>query len=348
VSLDEYDGWPGVLGRLMAGEDLPRPVARAAAETILAGEATPVQIGAFAVALRQKGESVDELTGVLEAMRAEGDHVPVDAAALGLVDTCGTGGDRSHSINVSTIAALVVVGAGGRVCKHGNRSQSSACGSADVLEELGVVIDLGPDGVAACIEEVGIGFCLAPRFHPAMRHAGPARRELGVPTLFNFLGPLANPALVQRQVVGVSDPAMAPRMTEVLAATGSQRAMVVHGLDGLDEISLGAQTDIVELRDGEVTKWRLDPAEMGLAPATIGDLRGGDAVVNAAAARGVLGGEAGPHRDVVVVNAAAALVVADVAQDLVDGVARAQQALDTGAAATALESLIEVSNRVAR
>jgi len=258
VSIEEHGGWPGVLGALTAGDDLETQTAHDVMATILAGDATPAQIGAFIVALRMKGESVAELTGLLAAMREASERVPLDAAEEGLIDTCGTGGDGSHSINVSTIAAFVVAGAGGRVCKHGNRAASSRCGSADVLEALGVVIDLGPDEVATCITEAGIGFCLAPRFHPAMRHAGPPRRELGVPTVFNFLGPMANPAGVQRQVLGVSDAAMAQRMVDVLAASGTTHAMVVHGHDGLDELSTIAASSVIELRDGVTTAFEVD------------------------------------------------------------------------------------------
>src|SRR5437667_10277346 len=229
---------------------------------VLAGDATPSQIAGFIVALRIKGETVEEMTGLLRTMLEFGERVTVPEAVLqGLVDTCGTGGDRSGTINVSTIAGLVVAGAGAPVCKHGNRAASSACGSADVLEALGVVADLGPHGVARCIAEAGIGFCFAPRYHPAMRHAGPVRRELGVPTVFNFLGPLANPARVRRQVLGVSDKNMAEKMAAVLRARGAERALVVFGHDGLDELTTTTTSTVVELcEDGELRRYELDPA----------------------------------------------------------------------------------------
>lgn len=346
VSIDEHGGWPGVLGSLSRREDLSEQAAHDVMATILAGDATPAQIGAFIVALRMKGEVVPELTGLLAAMREASESVPVDAAAMGLIDTCGTGGDGSHSINVSTIAAFVVAGAGGRVCKHGNRAASSKCGSADVLEALGVKIDLGPEGVATCIAEAGIGFCLAPRFHPAMRHAGPPRRELGVPTVFNFLGPMANPAQVQRQVIGVSDPSMAPLMVEVLAASGTTRAMVVHGHDGLDELSTVASSTVLELRDGTTRSFDVNPADYGFEMADADDLRGGDADQNAAFTRAVLAGDAGPHRDIVVLNAAAGIVVAGLADDLEQGVRSAAASIDEGGALAALDALVGVSQRL--
>jgi anthranilate phosphoribosyltransferase len=343
VSIEDYGGWPAVLTDLTQQNDIDNPTAHAAMATILAGEATSAQIAAFIVALRMKGESVEELTGLLAAMRDASEEVPVDAAAGRLIDTCGTGGDGSHSINVSTISAFVVAGAGGKVCKHGNRAASSQCGSADVLEALGVAIELGPAEVATCIEEVGIGFCLAPRFHPAMRHAGPTRRELGVPTVFNFLGPMANPARVQRQVVGVSDASMAQRMLAVLAASGTVQAMVVHGHDGLDELSTVAKSSVLELRDGETSSYEVDSSQFGIPHAAAADLRGGDANQNAAAARAVLAGNSGPHRDIVVLNAAAGIVVGGLAADLESGVEQAQQAIDNGAAEAALDGLISVS-----
>lgn len=345
VSIDNHGGWPAVLGDLTRGVDIDQQTARDAMATILSGDATSGQIAAFIVALRMKGESVEELTGLLAAMREASEKVPVDAEATHLVDTCGTGGDQSHSINVSTIAAFVVAGAGGRVCKHGNRAASSQCGSADVLEALGVNIESGPAEVAQCISEAGIGFCLAPNFHPAMRHAGPTRRELGVPTVFNFLGPMANPAGVRRQVIGVSDPSMAERMLAVLAASGATRAMVVHGHDGLDELSTTGPSSVLEYDAGETRSFEVSPEDFGLARAGAADLRGGDAATNAAAARAVLGGEPGPHRDIVVLNAASGLVVAGLTEDLRTGVSLAQETIDAGAAQLALDRLVEVSGR---
>ena len=344
MSLDEHGGWAGIFRQLTGGGHLSAAAADAVMCEILQGEATPAQIAGFVIALRTKGETAEELVGLLSAMREAAETVPLDAAGLGLIDTCGTGGDHSGSINVSTAAALVAVGAGARVCKHGNRSASSQCGSADVLEALGAVIDLGPNGVARCVTEVGFGFCLAPRFHPAMRHAGPPRRELGVGTVFNFLGPLANPARVRRQLVGTSDRSMAEIMLEVLAATGSEQAMIVHGQDGLDELSTTGLTDVWELRDGNTLHHTVDPAALGLAPASPGDLVGGDAAVNADCLRRVLDGQPGPHRDIVALNAAAALVVADVADTLGEGLEAASASIDDGQAGEVLDAFVSVSN----
>lgn len=348
MSLGQYGGWAGIFRQLTGGDSLTADAANAAMTEILSGEATPAQIGGFVTALRTKGETAEEMVGLLSAMRAAAENVPLDAAGLGLIDTCGTGGDNSGSINVSTAAALVAVGAGARVCKHGNRSASSQCGSADVLEALGAVIDLGPAGVARCVTEIGFGFCLAPRFHPAMRHAGPARRELAVATVFNFLGPLANPAGVKRQLVGVSDRAMAEIMLEVLASTGSERAMIVHGHDGLDELSTTGPTDVWELRDGETLSHTVDPDELGLTPASAGDLVGGDAAVNADCLRRVLEGQPGAHRDIVVLNAAAALVVAEMADTLAEGLEAAAASIADGRAVQVLESFVSASNEAAR
>ncbi len=346
-------GWPAVLGRLAEGIDLNQAEARAALANVLEGNATPAQIAAFVFGLRCKGETVEEMTGMVGAMLAASERVVVAAGlADRLVDTCGTGGDRSGTINVSTIAALVVAGAGVPVCKHGGRAASSKAGSADVLEALGVVIDLGPHGVARCVEEAGIGFCFAPRYHPAMRHAIPVRRELGVPTAFNFLGPLANPARVRRQVVGVGDPAMAVKMARVLAAGGAVHALVVHGADGLDELSTTGPSTMYEWRASRagpgdapavVETTTVDPAALDLAPARLADLLGGDAATNAVLARRVLAGEVGPHRDVVLLNAAAGLVAAGVCEDLAAGLVRAAASVDDGGAQAALGRLVSVS-----
>lgn len=338
-----FGGWPGVLGRVTRGEHLAVDEAAAAFGEILAGEATPAQVGAFVAALRTRGETVEELTGFVRSMRAHAERIPALEGATDLVDTCGTGGDRSGSINVSTIAALVVAGAGCRVCKHGGRAASSVAGSADVLEALGVVIDLDGRGVARCVEEAGIGFCFAPRFHPAMRHAAPVRRELGIATVFNFLGPMANPAHVVRQVIGVGDATMATKMLGVLEANGAEHAMVVHGSDGLDELSTVAPSMVLEVRSGERRSFEVDARDLGLAPASRESLRGGDAAANAAAARRVLAAEHGPHRDVVLLNAAAALVVAGRAADLPAGLSVAAASIDSGSAATALERLVAAS-----
>ena len=337
--------WAEVLGPLTAGDDLTTDQAAAAMTEILSGNATSAQIAGFIVGLRMKGETVEEMAGLLSAMQNASEYVPL-ASLDGVIDTCGTGGDRSHSINVSTIAAFAVAGAGVKVCKHGNRAASSACGSADLLEALGVAIELPPASVAACVAEAGIGFCYAPRFHPAMRHAGPTRGELGVPTVFNFLGPLANPARVRRQVLGVSDARMAEKMAGVLKARGSERALVVFGHDGLDELTTTTTSTVVELgEDGELRRYELDPAAHGISRAEPAALRGGDATANVAATHAVLEGQPGPHRDIVVLNAAAALIAGGVVPDLAEGLSTAAAAIDDGRAARALEQLVEVSNR---
>lgn len=354
-------GWPGVLARALAGRSLSVGEAEIVLAQVLDGAATPAQVAALVTALRMKGESVEEMTGFVRSMLAHAAPLPLDAAlADQVVDVVGTGGDRLASINVSTLAALVAAGAGARVCKHGNRAASSSVGTADVLEALGVAVDLGPHGVARCIAEAGMGFCFAPRYHPAMRFAGPVRSQLGIPTVFNFLGPLANPARARRQLVGVSDPAMAPTMAGVLGANGSRRAMVAYADDGLDELSVISPSTVLEVTghgepgDGggdapayEVRTWRLDPAELGLGPATMEDLRGGDAAFNASVIRRVLEGERSPRRDIGVLNAGAALVVAGLAEDLPDGVARAGGAIDSGQALAVLDALVRISSQAA-
>ncbi|MGH9306046.1 MAG: anthranilate phosphoribosyltransferase [Acidimicrobiales bacterium] len=356
LTLEVIGGWPSVLGRLMNGETLSSDEAGAVLGDVLAGNAAPSQVAAFVTALRLRGETVEEMAGLVQAMLAYCEAVTIEGDVL---DTCGTGGDRSNSINVSTMAAFVVAGAGVPVCKHGGRAASSATGTADVLESLGVAIELGPTGVAQCVAEVGMGFCFAPRFHPAMRFAIPVRRELGVPTVFNFLGPLANPARARLQVVGVSDPAMVPKMAGVLAANGARRAMVVHGHDGLDELSTTTTSSVTELiadyrhrpeageASVEIREFEVDPAALGLAPASPEDLRGGDARTNAVAIRRVLAGDKGPFRDIAVLNAAAGLVVADRVQDLSAGLVMAEAAIDDGRAESVLDRLIEVSTGLA-
>ena len=330
--------WAAVLGALTEGDDLSADVAHEAMAEILAGEATSAQIAGFAIALRMKGETVDELRGLLQAMVEAADPVVLDPS-VHAIDTCGTGGDRSGTINISSVAAFVVAGAGVPVCKHGNRAASSQCGSADVYEALGVPIDLDPDAVARAVTEVGMGFCFAPRFHAALRHAGPTRKELGVRTAFNFLGPMANPARVRRQVVGVSDPRMAERMLRVLVANGAERPLVVYGHDGLDELTTTTTSTLMSWADGEVRTQEVDATAFGLARAEPGDLVGGDATVNAEAARRVLAGEPGPHRDIVVLNAAAGLLAGGAVDDLAAGVEAAQACIDDGRASGVLERL---------
>ncbi|MGQ0743625.1 MAG: anthranilate phosphoribosyltransferase [Acidimicrobiales bacterium] len=333
----------GVLSHLAQGRDLAVAEADWAMTEILDGHASAAQIGAFCMGLRAKTESVDEMLGMRRALMAAA--APLFIAAEDVIDTCGTGGDRSGSINVSTLAAIVVAAAGAQVVKHGNRASTSQCGSADVLEALGVVIDLDGDGVAKCLADVGIAFCLAPRFHPAVRHAGPVRRELGFPTVFNFLGPLANPAKPRRQVVGVSDPIMAERMLQVLATTGTKRAMVLYGDDGLDELSVCSPSTVVAWQDGAVNRLRVDPGALGLAPADRSQIAGGDAFTNARLARDVLGGLTGPMRDVVLLNAAAAAIVADLAPDWETGLTVAASAIDSGKASALLDAWVEVSQK---
>jgi len=336
--------WPDTLARLVRGEDLPEHEAAAAMGEIMSGEATPGQIGGFLVALRAKGETVDEIVGLARMMRSFSNKVSV---AGPLVDTCGTGGDRAGTVNISTMSALVVAGAGARVAKHGNRAASSECGSADLLEALGIAIDLEADAVARCIDEAGIGFCFAPVFHPAMRHAGPVRRELGVPTTFNFLGPLTNPAGVSRQTIGVSDPVMAPKMAEALAQLGCEHAFVFRGDDGLDELTTTNTSTLWEIRGG-VERRTFDPTEVGIGRSSAADLRGGSAEDNAKVATRLLDGGDGPIRDVVCLNAACALVAAGVAGDLREGVARSGEAIDSGRAKKTLERFRDVSQSLKR
>lgn len=338
-------GWPAILGRLMAGDALDASAAEAALGEILAGGATPAQVSAFIVSLRMKGETIEEMVGMVEAMTLASEAV-VLPADLVVIDTCGTGGApsrREAALNVSTIAAFVVAGAGVAVCKHGNRAASSTSGSADLLDALGVVVDLGPVGVTRCVTEVGMGFCLAPRFHPGMRFVGPVRRELGVPTVFNVLGPLANPARLRRQVIGVADPAMAERMIRVTKARGAERAMVVSGHDGLDELTTTTTSTIHELRDGEVHRWDLDPTSLGIARVGPEAIRGGDAARNAEMAREILAGAPGAPREIVLLNAAAGLVVGGAADDFTSAWDMAVGSIDDGSAAAVLERLRTVS-----
>lgn len=343
-ALEVIGGWPTLISRLLDREDLPADHARTAMATILAGDATPAQLIGFIIALRAKGETPEEISGLLDAVLAAAEIVPLDdELASRAIDIVGTGGDRSHSINVSTMAALVVAGAGVPVCKHGARASSSQCGTADVLEALGVRVELDPAGVKRCVEDVGMGFCLAPRYHPAFRFAAPARREVGVPTVFNLLGPMANPGRVRRQVIGVANPHVAERMLASLRLHGSVSSWVVHG-QGLDELTTTGTSTVLELRNGRVRTFSVDPVELGLAPAIPDELVGGTPEVNAEAVRRVVAGESGAHRDIVILNAAAGLVVADAAADLPTGLDMARASIDSGAAARVLEGLVTVSN----
>jgi len=338
--MDQPFSWPHALSTLLSGDSLGEGAAAAAMTEIMEGAATPSQIAGFVVALRSKGETTDEIVGLVKTMRAYAEKVPVDGD---LLDTCGTGGDRSGTFNVSTAAAFVCAGAGARVAKHGNRAASSRCGSADVLEALGVRIDLPPEGVAECIQSAGLGFCFAPLFHPAMRHAGMTRRELGVPTVFNFLGPLTNPAGATFQALGVSDPNMILKMVETLRRLGSKHVVAFHGDRGLDELSTSGPSQVVELLDGDIRRWTLDPAEHGIPPTDPSALAGGDAEENARAIVDVLEGAAGPQRDIVILNAAAGLLACGAAPDVDSGLAGAGEAIDSGAARRALGGLVEAS-----
>ena len=341
--LESHGGWSTLIGGLLAGRDLDTDAAGAAMAEMLSGDATPAQIAGFVVALRSKGETSDELAAMLRVALVEAAAVPLtEAERASAVDVVGTGGDGSHSINVSTMSAIVAAGAGAPVCKHGNRSASSKCGTADVFEMLGVAIEQTPDGVAACLRDAGLSFCFAPMFHPAFRFAGSPRREMGVPTVFNLLGPMANPGRVKRQLIGVADPHFARPMIEALRAQGLTTAWVVHG-SGLDELTTTGTSDVLELKGGEITSFTVDPAELGLAPATADDLRGGEPEENAEAVRRVLAGDLGPHRDVVLLNAAAALVVAGRADDLPAGLVLAAESIDSGAAQRSLDAFVTVS-----
>jgi anthranilate phosphoribosyltransferase len=343
ATLADLGGWPALIGELIAGRDLNRDQTGAALSDILLGDATPAQIAGFLVALRAKGETADELAGLLSVAMSEASIVPLtDDERERCVDVVGTGGDGSHSINVSTMAAIVTAAAGAPVCKHGNRSASSKAGTADVFELLGVELELSPDGVARCVREAGIGFCFAPAFHPAFRFAGAPRREMGVPTVFNLLGPMANPGRVQRQLIGVADPTFARPMVEALAAQGLTAAWVVHG-GGLDELTTTGSSTVLALHGGVVEEFTVDPQALGLAPAVAADLRGGAPADNADAVRRVLAGDLGPHRDIVLLNAGAALVVAGKVDDIAAGIEMAGAAIDDGRAESTLARMAAVS-----
>ncbi len=330
-----------LIGQVATGAQLTREEAAAAFESMMSGEATPSQMGGLLMALRVRGETVDEITGAVSAMRAK--MVRVDAPP-GAIDVVGTGGDASGSYNISTCAAFVVAGAGVPVAKHGNRALSSRSGAADVLTAHGVKIDLTPEAIARCITEAGIGFMFAPAHHPATKNVAATRAELGTRTIFNLLGPLSNPASVKRQMVGVFSKQWVEPLAHVLKNLGSERAYVVHGSDGLDEITTSGPTYVAALDNGAVQTFEIVPEELGLTRVKPDSLRGGDAESNANALTQVLQGKSGPFRDVALLNAAAALVVADVATDLKQGLALARKSVDSGEAEGALDRLIAVSN----
>ena len=327
--------WPRILGALSQGEDLTRLQAKSAMEEMMAGRASPAQAAGLIVALRMKGETVDEMGGLVEGMLEAA--VRVDLGGADPVDIVGTGGDRSGTFNISTTASFIAAGAGAPVAKHGNRSMSSQCGSADVLEELGMVIDLPVEQNRRLFLDTGYAFFLAPVYHPAMRRVGPVRKELGVPTVFNFLGPLSNPAGVRRYALGVADGRMAQRMISVLRTLGAERALVFHGGDGLDELTLSGPSAVWSLDDGGITRTELAPEDAGLARCPASEVLGGPAEVNAGITRRVLEGRPGPHRDIAVLNAAAAIAASGRADDIPEGVALASEAVDSGAAGEALE-----------
>jgi anthranilate phosphoribosyltransferase len=331
--------------KVVSGGSLSFTEAAGVMEEVMSGEASPAQIAALATALRLKGETVAEISGLASVMRAK--TVPVRVGPP-LIDTCGMGGDNSQTFNISTAVALVAAGAGLRVAKHGNRAMSSRCGSADVLEALGVKTDLGPEAVAECIEKTGIGFMLAPVFHPAMRFASTPRREIGIRTVFNILGPLTNPARAELQVIGVPNPELGATVAQALQHLGTRRALVVHGTDGLDEISIGAESLVWEVKeDGVSPPYRVSAPELGFREAGLGEIRGGTPEHNAQILRRVLSGERGAKRDVVAINAAAALVVGGKARDLRDGARLAEEVIDSGRALEKLKALVTLSQSLA-
>lgn len=335
---------PSTLDALVRGVDLTREQSGALMAAMMGGALDDAVLAAVLTALRAKGESADEIAGFVEAMAAAALRVEV---AGPLLDTCGTGGDGADTFNISTVAAVVCAAAGAKVAKHGNRSASSSCGSADLLEAWGVAIELGPDEVAACIDEVGIGFMFARTFHPAMRHVGPVRARLGIRTVFNLLGPLCNPARAQHQVVGVAEKSLALPMAEALHRLGSSHALVFHGHDGLDELTTGGPSTVWEVTAHGVSTWVLDPSAHGLAAASVDELRGGDVTTNVAIANAVLGGEAGPRQDVVALNAGAALWVAGVSASLDAGIARAFDVLREGRGTAVRDAWVARSQQLA-
>ena len=341
-----FVGWSAVVASLLARHDLDDATATAAVSEILEGNATPSQMAAFLVALRAKGETANELEAMLAAVRHAGVHVSLpDAIARHTMDIVGTGGDRSNSVNISTMSAFVVSAAGVPVCKHGNRASSSTCGSADVLEASGVAIELDARGVQTCVEQTGFGFCLAAKFHPAFRHVGPTRREIGVPTVFNLLGPMANPAPVSYMLVGVAQSQMMDKMAHALQSRGIHRAWIVHGHEGLDELSLSGPNTVCSITNGRIEFLRIDATDFGLQRSGISDIVGGDATANMETMKAVFSGAHGAVRDVVAFNAGCALFVANVAPSISEGIAMAQQVLDSGAAQEKLHAVISVSQR---
>lgn len=337
--------WTSMIERLRSRHDLGGDESHGLMREMLTGEVAPDLVAALLVALKDKGESAEEISGMLRAVREASTKVVLGPSTLDrAIDIVGTGGDNSHSVNVSTMASFVVAGAGVPVCKHGNRAASSKCGTADVLEELGAHIESSPDAVRRCVEQANFGFCFAPAFHPSFRHVGPIRRQLGVPTVFNVLGPLANPASVRFLLVGVGNPSFVRRMAEALSDSGVSRAWVAHGHGGLDEMSLSGPNEVFEVGRGSVQPKIIDGSDHGLTRVDIDRLRGGDPRFNADVVRRTLGGEKGPIRDVVVFNAAAALTVCGATSTIDEGLAQARQSIDSGEAEACLRRYVETSN----
>jgi len=332
------------IAALITGKSLTADEAAQVMEEIMEGEVTPAQFGSFVTALRLKGETVEEIAGLVRTMRAKAIKVMTKEP---VIDVVGTGGDGMNTFNISTTAAFVVAGAGLKVAKHGNRAASSQCGSADVLEALGVKIELTADQVQKCLEEAGIGFMFAPSFHPAMKYAGPPRREIGIRTVFNIIGPLTNPADASAYLLGVADESLVEKLAMVLQSLGCHHALVVHGEDGLDEISITTKTKVCELKEGDTTSYSISPEEFGLITAGLEHLKGGSVDENAALLRSILSGTPGPQRDAVVINAAAALVAGDMAPSIKQGVALAQKSIDSGQALAKLEKLVKLSRSFA-
>ncbi len=337
-----------IIQQVAEGETLSQDVAAQTMDAIMSGDITQAQIGALVTALRIRGETIEEITGFALAMRDHALKVEIAPDGRPLLDTCGTGGDHSNSFNISTTATFVIGAAGVRIAKHGNRAASSRCGSADLLEGLGVQVELTPEQVTECVERVGIGFMYAPAFHPAMRYVGPTRREIGIRTVFNVLGPLTNPAGASHQLIGVGHPEIAGKLAEVLARLGSKRAVLVHAEEGLDEVGIVGETSITEwdANRGTVESSIVTPSDFGLATGLIDDILGGDVKENVAITRAILGGEDGPRRTITLLNAGAGIYAAEAAQSFAEGVEMAANAIDTGAAADRLDDLIRVSNDV--
>ena len=343
------------IGKVVTGQDLAETEMIEVMNQIMGGEATPAQVGSFITALRMKGETIDEIAGAARVMRDHatpirvGKALDIDREEINLdretiLDTCGTGGSGTRSFNISTTVAFVVSACGVKVAKHGNRSISSACGSADVLEALGVNLNVTPPQVERCINEIGVGFLFAPALHGAMKHAIGPRREIGIRTIFNILGPLTNPAGADRQVLGVYDEKLVEVIARVLVKLGCRRGFIVHGLDGMDEVTLTGPTRVGEIRDGSVSLATIEPEDFGLRRCTLADLQGGDAVENAAIVRDVLAGKPGPKRDVVLLNAAYALLASGQAEDVESGLEKARTAIDDGLAMARLKDLIAMTN----